>query len=143
MKLLKSALVLLPLALSFLNCSSRNDEDTQRNDNLTILKTTSVESKEVKPLGEATKILIKYELKNSCEKLQKIELISENQKNLQYRVVGVQPTDKMCAQVIDIKEESFDFKAKEEGTYNLNFLTGKDDNGKDVYTSLKLEIKKK
>jgi len=143
MKLLKYAVIWLPLTLSLVNCSSRYDDDTQKNDNLTILKTTSVESKEVKPLGETTKIIVKYELKNSCEKLQKIELLSEDKKNLQYRVVGLQPSDKICAQVIDVKEESFDFRAKEEGTYNLNFWTGKDENGKDIYTSLQLEIKKK
>lgn len=143
MKLLKPALVLLPLALSFLSCSSRSDDDIKRDDNYTILKTTSVESKEVKPLGEASKISVKYEIKNSCETFYKIQLVNEDKKNLYYRVIGIKPNDKLCAEMMDNKEEIVDFKAKEEGIYNLNFWAGKDEKGQDTYTNLKLDIKKK
>ncbi|WP_411897705.1 hypothetical protein [Elizabethkingia occulta] len=137
MKFLKFAFLLGIFGVIFTSCLGDN-----RGDNIMYgyLATTKIEQKEVKPVGEVSKLSITYTTTNTCQAFVQFQ-VSKNVDNVvELGVVGSQKTGDGCMDKVEDKIVEYTFTPTKAGTYTFRFWAGKNSDNTDKFIEEKVEI---
>ncbi|HAY3507851.1 hypothetical protein HZP84_12700 [Elizabethkingia anophelis] len=138
MKFLKLAILLGVFGVLFTNCLGDN-----RGDNVIygFLVTTKIEKKDIKPVGEQSKLNITYTTTNTCQAFVQIQVAKNENNVVDLGVVGSQKSGDMCADKVEDKTVEYAFTPTKAGTYTFRFWAGKNSDNTDKFIEEKVEIK--
>ncbi|MET7037271.1 hypothetical protein [Elizabethkingia miricola] len=137
MKFLKFAFLLGIFGVIFTSCLGDN-----RGDNIMygLLATSKIEQKEIKPVGEQSKLNITYTTTNTCQAFVQFQLIRNENNVIDLGVVGSQKSGDACADKIEDKIVEYPFTPTKAGTYTIRFWAGKNSDNTDKFIEEKVVI---
>ncbi|AQX08866.1 hypothetical protein BAZ12_07700 [Elizabethkingia miricola] len=138
MKFLKFAFLLGIFGVIFTSCLGDN-----RGDNVIYgyLATSKVEDKEIKAVGELSKLTVTYKTTNTCQAFVQFQITKNVDNVIELGVVGSQRSGDGCTDKAEEKTSEFSFTPPKAGTYTLKFWSGKNSDNSDQFIEHKVEIK--
>ncbi|ATL44540.1 hypothetical protein OZ664_12505 [Elizabethkingia sp. HX WHF] len=138
MKFLKFAFLLGIFGVIFTSCLGDN-----RGDNVMYgyLATTKIEQKEIKPVGESSKLSITYTTTNTCQAFVQFQLVKNTDNVIELGVVGSQKSGDGCTDKVEDKIVEYPFTPTKAGIYTFRFWAGKNSDNTDKFIEEKVEIK--
>ena len=90
-------------------------------------------------LGETYPITVSYYKPSSCYQFNDFYYVSElNQRTV--AVINTVYEDRVCTQVEELVDATFNFMVNSNGTYVFKFWQGEDENGEDLYYIVEVPV---
>lgn len=134
---MKKMLVYCAFLCAIVSCSL-GDDDYQKF-HFEVLPIESVDIPNEFNLGETYPITVSYYRPSSCYQFNDFYYVSElNQRTV--AVINTVYEDRVCTQVEELVDATFNFIVNSNGTYVFKFWQGEDENGADLYYIVEVPV---